>query len=176
MVAASPYMIVFRLIHITAGTIWVGGVGLLVLFVQPSAGSLGPAAGPFVQELMTKRRLPIFLLTAGGVTVAAGLFLYWRDWQNVGSLGDWIATRYGLVLTIGAGAAIVAWLAGLFGLKPTQNRTMALATELAAAPPPPPPERVAQLQALQLRGRRLAVGIFVVLLVAVVAMATAQYW
>ncbi|HJP66604.1 MAG TPA: hypothetical protein VKA30_09915 [Actinomycetota bacterium] len=176
MVAASAYLIGFRLIHIIVGTIWVGGVALLVLFVQPSAASLGPSAGPFVQEMMLKRRLPVFLLGAGAVTIGAGLFLYWHDWQAVGSLGDWVSTRYGLVLTIGGGLAITAWLVGLFGLKPTQDRMMRLAGELAALPPPPPPERLAEVQALQLRARRLSVGTFAILVVAVLAMATAQYW
>lgn len=175
MVASAAYMLVFRLIHIVVGTLWVGGVGLLVLFVQPASKSLGPAAGPFLQELMTKRRLPIYLLMLGAITIAAGLFLYWHDWQAAGSLGDWVGTRFGLVLTIGAGLAVIGWLGGLFLLKPTQDRLMALASE-AAASGSPSAETVGQIQALQLRARRVAVSIFVILVVAVLAMATARYW
>jgi hypothetical protein len=176
MVAASAYMIVFRLIHILAGTIWVGSVALVVLYIQPSAKAAGPAAGPFMQELLAKRRLPIFQISMGVVTVAAGLFLYWRNWQAAGSLGDWVGTSYGFVLTVGAVGAIAALLIGIFGLKPTIDRTLALGAAIASGPQPPPPERMAEVQSLQLQARRLSIAAFVLLVFAVLAMATARYW
>jgi uncharacterized membrane protein len=176
MLAASAYMIVFRIVHIVVGVVWVGGLALLVLFIQPSARSLGPAGGPFVQELLARRRLPTYLLSAGGITIAAGLFLYWRDWRATGSLSDWVSSRYGLVLTIGSFSSLVGFFIGLLGVKPTTDRLLSLAASLAAVPPPPPPERAAELQALQLRARRLATTVLVFLVLAVVAMATARYW
>ena len=176
MLAASAYMIVFRLIHIIAGSIWVGALALLVLFIQPAGKSLGPQAGPFVMELMRRRRLPVFILSVGAVTIVAGGFLYWRDWQAVGSLGDWVSTSYGFVLTIGAGAALIAWFIGLLRVKPTMDRTLAMAAAMAEGPQPPPPERQAEAQALQLQARRLSIAVFVLLLFAVLAMATARYW
>jgi uncharacterized membrane protein len=176
MLAASAYMLVFRLIHIVAGSIWVGGLALLVLFIQPGAKSLGPQAGPFVMELLARRRLPVFLLAVGAVTIVAGLFIYWHDWHVFGGLGDFVGTNFGLVLTIGAGGALVAWLIGLLFVKPIISKTLALAGTLAAGPQPPPPERAAELQALQLMGRRLSIAVFVLLVLAVLAMATARYW
>lgn len=176
MLAASTFMIAFRIIHILAGVVWVGGVVLLVLYIQPSAKSLGPAASPFVLEMLGRRRLPTFLLTAGGVTIAAGLFLYWRDWQLAGSLGDWVTSTYGAVLTAGALAAIAAFLVGLFGVKPTVDRLLPLAARLAAAEGPPPPDGLAEVQALQARARRLAIIVLVLLVASVLAMATARYW
>lgn len=176
MVATSAYMIVFRVLHILAGVIWVGALFLMVTFLQPTAKSLGPAAGPFLQELMARRRLPVFMLATGAVTIAAGLFLYWRDWQAAGSLGDWIGTRYGAILTVGSVAALLGWLIGLFGLKPLQQRMLQLAAQVAAAGGPPPPDRAAELQSLQVRTRRLALIILTLLVVAVLAMATARYW
>lgn len=155
---------------------WVGGLTLLVLYIQPSAKSLGPSAGPFVMELLARRKLPIFLLAAGAVTIVAGSFLYWRDWQAVGSLGDWVDTRFGATLTVGAGAAVAGWLVGLLGVKPTVDRMLGLAMQLASAGGPPPPERAAELQALQVRARQLAVVVLVLLVVSVLAMAIARYW
>lgn len=176
MVALSEYMIVFRIVHILAGVVWVGGLTMLVLYIQPSAKSLGPAGGPFVMELLARRKLPIFLLAAGAVTIVAGGFLYWRDWQAVGSLGDWVDTRFGLTLTVGAGAAVAGWLVGLFGVKPTVDRMLGLAKELASSGGPPPPERAAELQALQLRSRRLAIVVLALLVASVLLMSTARYW
>lgn len=176
MLAASAYMIVFRIIHILAGVFWVGSLFLLVAYIQPSAKSLGPAAGPFVQELLARRKLPAFLLSAGGVTIVAGMFLYWRNWQAIGSLGDWVGTRYGAVLTVGALAAVAGFLVGLLGVKPTLDRMLPMAAQLASAGAPPPPERAAEVQALQLRARRLAIVVLTLLVLSVLAMATARYW
>jgi len=55
MVATSAYMIVFRTLHILAGVVWVGSFTLLVIYLQPSARTLDPAAGPFIQELVGRR-------------------------------------------------------------------------------------------------------------------------
>jgi uncharacterized membrane protein len=175
-VALSEYMILFRIVHILAGVVWVGGLTMLVLYIQPSAKSLGPAGGPFVMELLARRKLPIFLLSAGAVTIVAGGFLYWRDWQAVGSLGDWLDTRFGTTLTIGAGAALAGWLIGLLGVKPTVDRMLGLAKELASSGGPPPPERAAELQALQLRSRRLAILVLVLVATGALAMSIARYW
>jgi uncharacterized membrane protein len=168
-------MIVFRIVHILGGVVWVGGLTMLVLYIQPSAKTLGPAAGPFVMELLARRKLPIFLLSAGAVTIVAGGFLYWRDWQAVGSLSDWLDTRFGATLTIGAGAALAGWLVGLFGVKPTVDRMLALAMQLASAGGPPPPDQAAALQALQLRSRRLAIIVLVLVVTGALAMSIARY-
>src|SRR5439155_5402704 len=79
--AVSVYMLVFRLIHIAAGVTWAGSVFLLVVFVQPTAAAIAPAGGPFMTELLGKRRLVDRIIGMGSVTVVGGLFLYWHDWQ-----------------------------------------------------------------------------------------------
>jgi uncharacterized membrane protein len=176
MVAASAYMIVFRAFHILFGVAWVGGLALLVLYLQPGARAIGPAAGPFMQELVTKRKLPNFLLGMGAVTIVAGGFVYWHDSNAFGSLGDFLGTHFGAVLTVGAVLALVGWVIGLVGVKPATVQTMALAGRLASAGGPPSPEDAARLHALQLRARRLSVLVLSILVVAVLAMATARYW
>ncbi len=176
MVATSLYMIVFRILHITAGVAWGGAVFLFVFYVQPTAAALGPAAGPFIAEMVGRRRLVDGILAVAGTTVGAGLFLYWRDWQASGSLGDFVGSGFGLSLTVGAIAAIVAFLFGLFGTKPGIDRLMRLSREAAQAEGPPPPELAARIGALQARLKvlaRLSLGLIVL---AVLAMATARYW
>ena len=41
-------MLLFRLLHIFAGVLWVGGVVLIALFVQPTVRAIGPAGGQFM--------------------------------------------------------------------------------------------------------------------------------
>jgi hypothetical protein len=175
MIAGAPYMVFFRLIHILAGVLWVGGLGLFVLYFQPAAKALGPAAGPMVMELVAKRKLPIYLLALGAITIVAGGFLYWHDWKGVGSLGDFLDLTWGKTLTAGALAAIIAWLIGLLVVKPTVTKMMGLSAQLAAAGGPPPPERMAEVQGLQLRARRASIAALSFLVFAVLAMSTARY-
>ena len=93
MLAAEPYMIVFRFLHILGGVMWVGSTFLLTLFIGPSAAELGPAAGPMLHKLVVERRVTQVITTIAIVTVTAGLFVYWHDVQAYDSLGDFVGTR-----------------------------------------------------------------------------------
>jgi uncharacterized membrane protein len=176
MIAADVTMIVYRIIHITAGVAWAGSVFLFVVFVQPSAAAIGPLAAPYVAELLGRRRLVDRLLLFGAVTIAGGAVLYWRAWDAAGSFGDWIGSRFGAVLTIGAVAAITAFLIGLFGTRPNVQRLLALGRQIAGAEGPPAPELGAEVQGLQARLKVLARISLGLIAISVIAMATARYW
>ncbi len=176
MVGTSTFMIVFRILHITAGVAWAGSVFLFVVLIQPSAAAIGPAAGPFMMELLGKRKLVSWLLSLAGTNIVAGLFLYWRNWHNYGGLGDFVSSRYGFALTLGAVAAIAAFLIGLFGTRPNVARLLGLAARAAASEGGPPPEVAQQIGKVQARLKVLARSSFALIAVAVLAMATARYW
>jgi uncharacterized membrane protein len=165
-------MLVFRIVHILAGVAWAGSVVLFVVFVQPSAGAIGPAAGPFMSELLGKRRLTNAILGMAAVSIIGGLFLYWHDWHVYGSLGDWVGSRFGLAVTIGAIAGIAAFLIGLLGTRPRVGRFLALSGQAAEAGGPPP----AELVRLQTQLKGLARTSLALIGVSVLAMSTARYW
>jgi uncharacterized membrane protein len=176
MICASVFMIVFRILHILAGAIWFGALTVLVFFIQPSGASLGPTAGPFVQELLARRRLPSFVLSMGALTVVAGLFLYWKDWHDYGSFSAWIGSDFGLVITVGAVAAVAALAIGGSVVKPTLARALTLGAELAAEAGPPPEDRATELRRLQMRVRTFTRIVLALLTVAILTMSTARYW
>ena len=99
--ATSVYMLVFRVIHVMLAIAWGGALFLLVVFLQPAAKTVGPAAGPFMRELLAVRHLTDWLLRIAGGAVVAGGFLYWHDMQLFGGLGDFLGTAFGVWLTIG---------------------------------------------------------------------------
>lgn len=175
LLATSAYVIVFRVLHITAGVAWGGSVFLFVVFVQPTAAAPGPGSGPFMQELLGRRKLVHWILALAALTIVGGLFLYWKDWHAVGSLGDWVGTRFGLALTIGSISAIVGFLIGFFGTRPGVDRLLALGAK-AAAGDAPQPELMGQIRRLQARLRMLARTNLAFVTIAVLAMATARYW
>ena len=176
MIATSAFMLVFRLVHIAAGVAWAGSVFLFVILIQPSAAAIGPAAGPFMMELLGKRKLVAWLLSLAGTTVVAGLFLYWRDAGGLAGLDGFASTRFGLALTLGSVAAIVAFGIGLFGTRPNAARLLELARAAAASEGGPPPQVAQEIPRVQARLKTLArIALFFIAL-AVFAMATARYW
>ena len=175
MLASDWFMVVFRVVHILAGVAWVGSVFLLVVFIQPSAATIAPASAPFMTELLGRRRLVDWILTLAAITVLGGFFLYWHDWHLIGSFSEWTRSRFGEVLTIGALAALAAFGIGIFGIRPTVGRFLALGKQAAASGAPPTPEVAAQMAALQLRLRNLARISLGLLVIAVLGMSIARY-
>ncbi|HET7234944.1 MAG TPA: hypothetical protein VFK59_00760 [Actinomycetota bacterium] len=176
MIAASPYLIVFRVLHILFAIAWGGTVFLLVFFLQPTAKAVGPAAGPFMRELLGVRRLTDWVLRIAWVAIIAGGFLYWHDLDQYPSFGDFLESAFGLWLTIGAVLALIAVGIGMFATAPTLKRMLAVGGQVAQAGDAPPPELVKELGALQARGRTLAKWNFTLVSLAAFAMSTARYW
>jgi uncharacterized membrane protein len=169
------FFVIFRLLHISAGVAWVGSVFFLVVFLQPSAAAIGPAAGPLMGQLLGARKLVDRILVLGGITVIAGLVMYIKHAADAG-LGTWLGSAYGLVLTIGMVAALAALGIGASVTRPTVRRLLALQGQIGASGGPPSPEQGAQVAAFQATlktAARLGLGL---LAVATFAMATARYW
>ena len=174
MIDTGTFMLVFRLLHIGAGVAWAGSVFLFVVLIQPSAAAIGPAAGPFMMELLGRRKLVSWLLSLAGITVVAGLFIYWQDANGTAGLADFASSPFGRVLGFGALAAIVAFLVGLFGTRPAARRLLQLSAQAAAGSATP--EVFGEIASVQARLKTLARLSLVLIAVAVAAMATARYW
>ena len=129
-----------------------------------------------MRELLGTRRLANTILAIAGVTIVAGGFLYWHDLDAFGGLGDFLSSAFGAWLTVGAIAAIVAYLIGVLATKPTIERMLATGAEIARAGDAPPPELLQRIGALQARGRRLAITNLTFVAAAGFAMSTARYW
>lgn len=172
----NTYMLVFRVLHIFGAIAWGGSVFLLVVFLQPTAKALGPAAGPFMGELLRTRRLVDWLLRIAGITILAGGFMYWHDQQAYGGLGDFLGSAFGDTLTAGAIFALIAFSIGMFATRPTIQKGFEVGAQIAQAGDAPPPELMQQLQAIQARGRTLAKWNLAFIALAAFAMSTARYW
>lgn len=169
----DTYMVVLRIVHILAGVFWVGAALTTILFLQSTAREVGPAAGPFMAHLAGKKHLVDWVLRAAGLTILAGLLMYWR--VTGGLEWDRITSAYGISLTIGALCAIAAFSLGLSVVRPTIMATLAIGKAVAESGGPPSAEQGAQLQALQKRGKAVGQVIVPLLVVAVSGMAAARY-
>ena len=176
MIASSPSFLVFRFFHIVAGVLWVGSAFLFSGFIGPSATEVGPAAGPLVAVLVKKRKITKVIVSLSGVTVLAGWILWLKDLSNYGSLGDWLGTSFGLVLTIGAVLATIAMGIGARLIGPNVEKVVDLGGQIAAGGGPPTPEQAAEMERTQTTLEMSSKIDLVLLLLAVTAMATARYW
>lgn len=162
-----------RILHVLGGVIWTGTMVFMAFFLLPSARAMGPAAGPFINHLMQVRKLPVYMLVIGLVTVLSGYWLYWHNAVTFGS--EWLASGQGKVFGIGAVLATIGWLLGFFVSRPTANKIGMLAAQLAAADSPPSPALRTELGALQARMSKVSMLIAALLITATIAMAVARY-
>ena len=176
MLAAEPYMLVFRFLHIVGGVLWVGSTFMLSVFLGPSVAEVGPSAGPLMHKLVVERRVTQVITTIAIVTVVAGGFVYWHNVDIAGSFGDFLDTDFGLVLTIGAVLGITAMAWGITRVGNKIEQMVRYADGAMPAEGPPPPEVVAELDRRGATLKRDSIIDLVLQLGAVLAMSTARYW
>lgn len=168
------FLILVRLVHIVAGILWGGAAVSYLFFIKPSVKSIGPAGPQFMKNLAERRRYPLFMLSMSFLTVLSGGILYWVSSGGI-SLA-WITTGTGIGFTIGSLAALVAFFVGSLGIGPTSAKMGSLGGEIAAAGGPPTPEQTDEMYALEKRLSRAETVDFIMLVIAMVTMASARYW
>jgi uncharacterized membrane protein len=176
MLAAELYMIVFRSIHILCGVLWVGSTFLFSVFLGPAAAEVGPSAGPLLRHVVIRQKVTKVITTIAFVTVVAGMFVYWRDVQLAGSLGDFLGTDFGLVLTVGAVFGIVAAFWGYFQVGRGVEQLVELAGDSPSPDAPPPPSVAEELERRAAQLKTHSIVDLLLQLGAVIAMSTARYW
>ena len=172
----QPFYVVFRILHIVAGALWVGSAFMFGAFIGPSAAEVAPTAGPLFGVLVHKRKLPKVIEGLGAVTVLAGWIMWLKRMDEYGGIGNWLDSTFGLVLTIGAVLATIAFFLGWFGVGRNVERMVALGEQIAGGGGPPTDEQGAQMGRIQKNLEIAGKVDLVLLLLAVAAMSTARYW
>jgi hypothetical protein len=176
MVAAVPFMIVFRFLHIVAGALWVGSSFLFVGFIGPSAAEVGPSAGPLLSVAVKKRKAAKVITVLGVVSVVAGWVLWFRNLDLAGSLSAWLSSGFGVGLTIGGVLGTAAASVGYFGVARGVERLVDLGNQTAAAGGTLSADQQAELERLSASLERHGKTDLLLLMATVTVMATARYW
>ena len=164
--------VVLRLIHILAGVSWAGAVFLMVGFIYPSMRDAGPQGGALMQQFQ-RRRLPVFMNTMAGLTMLSGFILYGRAIAMTD--GAWARTTSGMVFGLGGVATILAAIIGGAFVSRSAVQLAKIGATVQAAGGRPSPEQAAELGRLQARMGTAMRGVAALLVIAVIAMATARY-
>jgi len=167
-------LIVLRLVHVVAGILWGGAAIYYLFFVKPSVKAIGAVGPQFMQNLMERRKLPIFMMSTSLLTVLAGGILFW--FSSGGFTPAWMASGPGIGFTIGSIAAIIAFFVGGLGIGPTSAELGALGGQIAMSGNGPTPAQLSQMQKLEKRLSIVERVDFIMLVISMLTMATARYW
>ena len=167
------FLQLLRLVHIVGGALWLGHVALIAWFLLPTIALEGPEGGRIMQRMVVERRLSTWLNVVGGLTILSGLTLYMR--ATLGTDGAFARSRAGMVLGLGAVAALLA--AGIGGAMSggSARKVGALRARLAAEGRAPTEEEGAELGRLAQRGARGARLTAILLTISAAAMALGRY-
>jgi len=169
----SALMIVLRLVHIICGVFWAGTAMAMAWFLLPASRAIGQPGGAFMQQLMFRQKLRVYVAAAMGLTVLSGLTMYIRMWMITD--GAWNASRMGITLGVGALAGIIAGALGGTAVGKYGQRLMDISTAVQASGGPPTDDQRREIESLQGKMYSTFRVIAVLLLIAVAAMASARY-
>jgi len=169
----SALMVVLRLIHIICGVFWAGTAMAAAWFILPASRAMGQPGGAFMQQLMFRQKLRVYVAAAMGLTVLSGLTMYIRMWMITD--GAWNASRMGMTLGVGAVAGIIAGALGGMAVGRYGQRLMDIGTAVQASGGPPTDDQRHEIESLQGKMYSTFRVIAILLLIAVAAMASARY-
>lgn len=167
---ADPLMAGLRAIHIVGAVFWVGGTFLVAGYREYILDPGDPERT--IQRMAEYDDMSTMVGLSGMISVLAGLVLYWI--VSNGFDMAWITSTYGTAITVGAVAGLVAVGIGIVMVGLPNNRATALYEEIAdqSSVTDDQAATIDQLEATIATGERW--GAFF-MLIAVLAMATAQY-
>lgn len=166
-------IILLRLLHVVAGAFWVGAALFTALFLVPSVRALGQAGAPMMQQIMQVRKLPLWFMGAGILTVLSGIGLYSK--ASGGFSNAWMHSGPGATFGIGGALGLISVVLGMAVTSPTAKKMAQLTATIAGAGKPPSAEQQAQLQSLQKRMGMTSAINTLLLVLATAAMAIARY-
>lgn len=164
--------VTLRILHIVTGVFWAGAVFFMISFLMPSFRAIGSDGAKMFGELR-RRRMFTWVPIIATVSVVTG---FWMYGIRMGGGGGWAASMEARILGIGAVAGLIALILGFAVMRPASLRADDLSRE--AGPMPAGAEKDAKMaEAMKLRVRAMMAGrtVATLLLVTVVAMATARY-
>jgi len=167
------YVILFlRVLHIVAGVLWAGAAIVYVSYVKPAVQLSGPAGPVFMRAYVGRRKYPLFMQVSSLLCVVAGVLLFW--YASGGLSMSWVTSGPGLGFTIGSVAGLLSFFLGALFIGPRGKRLGQLGESLGdSSPSAAQAEEMHRLESELARYESIE---FVLLVIALLTMATARYW
>jgi hypothetical protein len=166
-------MVAMRIIHILLGVFWAGTIFFVVLYLEPSVRAAGPDGAKVMQGIMDRKFMTV-MPTVAFLTIAWGTVILMKLMRVMPD--GFMGTPYGISLSVGATAAMVAFIIGITVMRSATLAAGKLMAEINGQPENADNDKkMAQVQALRLKARRGAKSVAHLLAVAVIGMAAARY-
>lgn len=169
----QTYLIILHLLHICTGVFWAGATIYLAAFIVPAVRAMGPDGSKFMQQLAKTNKLTLVMSLAASLNVLCGILVLWK--LSSGFQGAWMSSRHGMILSIGGGLAIIAYLEGLLVTRPTVEKLNMLGKNIAVAGSPPSAEQIQQLGAYRTKIFKATNFVAFMLAITVILMSIAKY-
>jgi hypothetical protein len=164
--------VVLRIVHVLGAIYWAGTIFFFVTYLEPSLRSLGPDGGKVMAKLFERGYLTVLPIIAL-LTIIAGFWLLWI--VSAGFDSAWMGSRLGISLSTGGALATIAFLVGLFVMRPAAVRIWAIMREMPSLSEEQRNARMNEMASLRARTSMAARAIFVLLLATALLMAVARY-
>jgi len=166
-------LILLRFIHIVGGVFWAGTMIFAAVFLEPSVREAGPDGAKVMLGLIRRKYMIVMPLVAA-LTILAGVGLL--EQVSGGFHPEWMSSPTGITLSVGALIAILAFLIGVFFVRPAATRLAVLMPQAMQSPEGPARDALmAEAQGLRTRLRRGGRVVATMLGVTTIAMAVARY-
>jgi uncharacterized membrane protein len=167
------YIIILRILHIAGAMLWFGG-GVFIIYVLDPTVELAKEDGTrFMHLLNRQRQFTALMPAASGTTLLAGLLLYER--VSAGFNSDWMSSRPGMVLSIGAVAGTIAFITGAVFRSRIDKKRVSIGEAIYQANNRPTPEQLQELGELGESADVVNRVMMFSIVIALIAMSSAQY-
>jgi len=165
-------MLILRVIHIFSGVFWVGFSFFNVGFMQPTIAAVGAEGQKVMNYLTQKTHLLVTVYATATLTMLSGVAMLWI---LSGLKLSFLRSGYGLLLSVGGLAGIIAWVIALFVIRGIISRMSSLGRQIGQSGGPPTPEQAGLMGSLVAQlGTAGRVGV-IFMIVALLGMSAAQY-
>lgn len=166
-------MLLFRILHIVAGVLWVGMAVFTAYFLMPAMAEAGPDAAKVMAGLQRRRILTV-IPALGLVTILAGLWLLWKS--SFGFQHDYLVSPAGHTFTIGGIIAIIGFIFGVGVMRPAMMKAAVLAQSMGELTSDADRQaRMAEIGRLRTKAGKMGRFVGALLVLAAAAMAVARY-
>ena len=122
-------LLVLRLVHILGGLFWVGAGLFTTFFLAPALKASGPAAGGAVMGHLLKRHMMTIMPIVALLTILSGIRLMWIV---SAASPHWFQHAQGHTYSVAGALSIIAFLTGIFVVRPTMNKAGRLSQSAAS--------------------------------------------
>jgi uncharacterized membrane protein len=165
-------LIILRLVHIFGAIYWAGTAFFLMFVFSPTVAKATEPERAILGKITANPMLVPSIAASGGLTVLAGLILYFRYWLNS---PDAMTSNAVKVFGIGGLAGIIALIIGGAFVGRLTRKMGALGAQAASAGGPPSADLRSQIGATMASLQQWSKINFVFIVIAVFCMAIARH-